>query len=203
MMQLTHQQMLVLLGAFALGDVDQHVDRADHASGLVVQRRRIGNERHARAVGTLGDGFHAAHRAVFLQRHCHRALVMRHRRAVGPEQLPRTAPFAGAEFGTIAPQFGGRIVEIGEPSLGVGRIDGGGQSIEQLAEPAFTLDQDRLRVQQRRTAARLYRRRSRRAPTWRAQARSQGSQPIYPFRPRIDAKPTIFRGLSHPTGPNP
>src|SRR5260370_26786543 len=41
----------------------QHVDGADQSAGFVVQRRRIGNERHARAIGPLGNRFHPAHGA--------------------------------------------------------------------------------------------------------------------------------------------
>ena len=48
--------------------------------------------------------------------------------------------------GPVAPQFGGGIVVIGDPAGGVGGVDGGGQGIEQFAEPAFALAQGRLRA---------------------------------------------------------
>src|ERR1035441_7488393 len=68
--------------------------------------------------------------------------------AVGQEQLPGAAPFAAPERGPVAPKFGGVVVVIGEPPGGVGRVDGGGQGIEQFAEPAFALAQRCSRAQQ-------------------------------------------------------
>ena len=90
-------------GALPLRHVDEHVDGADQRAGGVVERRRIRQERNAGAVGPLGDRVHAAHRALFLERDRHRALVMRQQPAVRPEQLPRAAPLALAELGPAAP----------------------------------------------------------------------------------------------------
>ena len=47
-------------------------------------------------------------------------------------------------IGPVAPKLGGRLVVIGDPAGGVGRIDRGGQRIEQFAEPAIALAQRRM-----------------------------------------------------------
>jgi hypothetical protein len=77
-----------LLGALLLTHVDQHVDGADEGAGGVVQGGGKRHERHAAAVRALGDGLAAAHRAPFFQGDRHGACIVRHRRAVGPEQPP-------------------------------------------------------------------------------------------------------------------
>jgi hypothetical protein len=63
MVELVDQRALARLRHFPLAHVDKHVDRADQLSFLVPERRRERDEGHARAVGPLGDGFVAAHRA--------------------------------------------------------------------------------------------------------------------------------------------
>ena len=47
----------------------------------------------------------------------------------------------------MAPEFGGGLVVIGDPSGGIGGVDGGGQGIEQFAEPAFAFAQRGLAAQ--------------------------------------------------------
>ena len=83
---------------FLRGDVHQHVDAADDVAVGVAQRRGIGLEPDANAVGTLGDGLGAADNAAFLQSDGHRTLVVRHGLAVGVIQLPRHTPPVGAQL---------------------------------------------------------------------------------------------------------
>ena len=97
MIELVEQHALMRFRLLALADVDQHVDGADDLAFGIAQRRRIGNERHAAAVRALGDGFGVADRTAFLERHRHRTLVVRQRRAVRPIKLPGHAPFVAAE----------------------------------------------------------------------------------------------------------
>ncbi len=129
------------LGPVSFGDVHQQVDGADQAAGRVPQRRRIGKEIDARAVGFFGDGLDPADGPALPKRLRHRALVMRHGPSVGPEQTPRPAPSIASELGAMAPQIGGGLVEEGDAAFGVGRIDGDRQGLEQLragGHDAFT-----------------------------------------------------------------
>ena len=146
-MQFADQQSLLLLGALAVGDVHEHVDRADQFARIVMNWCRVWNERHTRAIRPFGDRLHAAHNAVFFQRDGHGAFVVRQWRSVRPVEFPRSAPFAGAERRPMAPQSGGCVVVVGDAAGGIGRVDGGGQGIEQPAEAAFALTQRRLRSQ--------------------------------------------------------
>jgi hypothetical protein len=65
-----------LFRPLALRDIHQHVDGADKPPLGVVQGGWIRNEGDAGAVGPFRHGFATAHRAVFLQRNGHRALMM-------------------------------------------------------------------------------------------------------------------------------
>ena len=107
----------------------------------IAQRRRVGHERHARAVRPLGHRFDAAHRLPGLQGDRHRAFVVRQRRAVRPVQLPGAAPFALADLGMAAPQLGGRLVVEGDAPVGVGHVDGGGQRVGERAPPVLVVGQ--------------------------------------------------------------
>jgi hypothetical protein len=115
-----------------IGDVHEQVDAGDHAAGGVPQGGRIGQEAHPGAVRPFRDGLDPAHRPPFLERHRHRALVVRQGSAVRPEQPPRPAPLAAADLRTAAPQVGGGLVVVGDASLGVGHVDRYRQCVEQL-----------------------------------------------------------------------
>ena len=106
---------------------------------VVVQRRRIRDERNQGPVRPLGDRFHAADRPVLPERHRHRALVVRQRRPVGPVQLPRAAPLARPEDRTMAPQRGSGFVEIGDASGDIGGVDGCRERVQQATEPTLAL----------------------------------------------------------------
>ena len=129
---------LGLLGALLLGDVDEHVDSADHFSVGILDRRRIRHEVHARAVRPLGDRAHAAHRPPFAQRHRHRALIVRQGRAVGVIELPGDAPGIAPELRHAAREAHRLIVEAGDAAFGIGRVDRRGQRFQDgthAAEP--------------------------------------------------------------------
>ncbi|HYI82990.1 MAG TPA: hypothetical protein VEX11_07240 [Acetobacteraceae bacterium] len=119
------------LGRPAVGDVDQHVHGADQRSRRVAHRRRVGNERDARAVGTLRDRVHATHRPPFGDRHRHRARLVRHGRAVRTEEPPGPAPARIAKARPPAPEGCGGLVVGGEPALGIGGVDGDAQRLQQ------------------------------------------------------------------------
>ena len=57
---------------------------------------------------------------------------MRQRRAIGPIELPGAAELALADLGPASPERGRGLVVEGDAALGVGRIDGGRQGLEQL-----------------------------------------------------------------------
>ena len=77
-----------LLDCLALSDVDQHVDCADEPPGWVIERRGIWNERNERTVGPLRRRFDSPHRLAGPERLRHRALIVAHRPAVRPVELP-------------------------------------------------------------------------------------------------------------------
>src|SRR5262245_21004360 len=105
---------------------------------------RVGDEWYARAIRPFGGSLHAPHDTVFLQRDRHRALLVRQRRAVRPEQFPGAAPFAGAEKGTMSPERYRCLIVIGDPPDGIGGVDRSRQCIEQPSKPAFALAQSGL-----------------------------------------------------------
>ena len=132
--QLGQQQLLLRLGGFALADIDQHVDGADEFARLVAKRRRERQEWDHAAVGPFGQGLDAAHRPVFLQRDRHRALIVGQPFALERVQAPGHAPFILADFRLAAGQFDRRRVVIGDLAVAVGRVHGGRQGLQDLAE---------------------------------------------------------------------
>src|SRR6266446_6969463 len=56
-----------LLALFAGGKINQHVHCPDELARSIMERRRIGHERHTRSVGPLGYGLPAPDRPIFLQ----------------------------------------------------------------------------------------------------------------------------------------
>jgi len=130
------QQHHPLFGLLAGGDVHQHVDGADQFAGIVAQRRRIGHEADARAVRPFSDRFHVPDRAILLECNRHRTIFMGQRRAVRQEQLPGHAPHV-ADFRRPSGEFDAAAVEERDPSLRIGRVDGGGQRLQQVAELLF------------------------------------------------------------------
>src|SRR5262249_3392877 len=61
--------------------------------------------------------------------------------AVGPVEAPRSAPFALAELRPATPQLDSGLVVEGDTLGRVGRVDGRGQRLEQLAKAASALPQ--------------------------------------------------------------
>ena len=93
------------------------------APEFVPQRRRVGKKRNAGAVGALRDRFRSSDRAIFLQSHGHRALIMGHRLPIRPIEAPRAAPFVRAELRLLAPKLGRGVIEVGDAAVRVGRVD--------------------------------------------------------------------------------
>src|ERR1700730_3355396 len=103
-----------------------------------MERRRGGHEPHARSVGWLGDRLLTAHRPVFFQSLGHRALLVRHRPTVRPIQAPGNAPSIAAYLGGATRELYRGLIKKGDSAICVGRVDGRGQRVEQLAKiPAF------------------------------------------------------------------
>ncbi len=94
---------------------------------------------HTRPVGPLSDRSDTPDRPIFLERDRHWALVVRQRRAVRPKETPADAPTVAAQFRPTTRKLDGRLVEERNPPGGIGRIDGGGQCIEQFSEVAALL----------------------------------------------------------------
>ena len=140
-------------GTLPVGDVDQDVDRADQLPVIREQGRRVGGERHLAAVGPDRDRLAAANGSGLVEGDRHRALVVTHRRIVGPEQSERSAPQL-AERGLATPEFRGSDVEEGDPPVGVGRVDRHAEGIEEAPVSVGPLmDRSRCgRPRARRTA---------------------------------------------------
>ncbi|HEY3695946.1 MAG TPA: hypothetical protein VGL30_09885 [Phenylobacterium sp.] len=92
MVHFVGQQPLLFFRRLAVGDVHQHVHRADQPARVVEQRRGIGQEGHAGAVRPLRNRFHATHRPSFPQGDGHRAFAMRQWNAVDIVKPPGYAP---------------------------------------------------------------------------------------------------------------
>jgi len=92
-----------LLGAFALGDIDQHVHCTRHLAGRVTQRCWIGEERHAHTVRPFCHRLHALDLPPLFQGDRHRTFVVQQRRSVRPVHAPRTAPIIRTQFRLTAP----------------------------------------------------------------------------------------------------
>ena len=132
-----------LVDLFVGGDINQHIYRTDQAPRSIVQRRRIGPKGDTRSVGPLGDSLTTPDRTVFLQRPGHRALVMRHPPTIGPIETPRYAPLVAADFGPTTRELHCGLIEEGDPTGGVGRINRRRQRVEQIAKmptPVAELD---------------------------------------------------------------
>ena len=132
------EPLLLLLCLLAFADIDKHVDSAGQLSGRVEQRCRKGNERNTSTVGTFGYSFHATDRLLLLQRHRHRALVVRQRRAIRPVELPGTAELAFAEFRAAAPKCSRSLVVKGDASRRIRHVDRGRKCLDRF--PRQTVD---------------------------------------------------------------
>ena len=121
-----------LLGLVAIGDVHQHVHRADQSSRRIEQRRWIGNEGYTRAVRPFGDGLHPSDWAPLFQRQGHRAFVMRQRGAIGPIELPGAAEFACAELRPESPQLRRSLIVECNPPSRVGRVQRRRQGLQKF-----------------------------------------------------------------------
>ena len=148
-----HGQELVLaaiglhqrhFGQLALGDVDQHVDTADHPALGIVQRCRIGPDPDARAVRALVDDFDPVHGVAPLEHGRHRRLTLRQQAAVSEVGLPAHAPLVGADLRRAPGQLDGRRVEVRQHALHVGRVDGGRHRVDHLARAPLAVAQDVL-----------------------------------------------------------
>src|SRR5689334_18120513 len=133
-----------LSSAAALRDVDEDIDRADQCPVRIEDDRWIRDERRSRPVWSQGDRLVPTYGPRLVERDRHRALLVAHRPAVGPVELPRSTPFF-PELRSPTPQVRGRLVEERDVTLGVGRVDRDPDRVEELAiARAF----DRWRVEQ-------------------------------------------------------
>jgi hypothetical protein len=87
------------------------------------------------AITQLGNLLGASDRLAGLQRHGHGAIFMAERGAVGGAKPPAHAPFVAAENRAPAGKLDRGLIVVGDASIGVGRVDGGGQSVEQIEIP--------------------------------------------------------------------
>jgi hypothetical protein len=128
-----------VLRGFEAADIHQHIDRADQRPGRVAQRRRIGQERDTAAVRTLQHRLHPADCPVLLQGHGHRAAIVPQWHAVRGIETPGHAPLVFPEPRLAPGEFDGGAVVVGDPALGVGRVDRRRQRIENRVEEVFII----------------------------------------------------------------
>ena len=137
--QMLHEAREALFAAGAIGDVEQHVDGASDSAIGVEQRLRVGDDPAAGAVGALNNHFLAVDRPTFADDDGHGALIGGKSIAVGSESADRAAPRCLADFGRQAPEFdGGVVVELNSTECVAG-VDGGGQSLDEVAVAAFAV----------------------------------------------------------------
>jgi len=137
--ELAQEQSLLLLRRLPLGDVDQHVHRADQLAFGIVQRCRKWKDRHASAVGTLDDLLGSAHWLAGLDGERRGAFLVRDWLSVGPVKLAGDRPGIVADDRMPTAKLSGSLVAEGDAAVGVGRVDGCGESLEQIAVPSFAL----------------------------------------------------------------
>ena len=124
-----------VLRALPLGDIDEHVDRAEQHAKLVAKGCRVSEEENPCAIRPFGDRFGAVNWPALLKGHGHRAFVMRHRPAIGPIEAPGTAPFGLADLRAQTPKLCGSVIVEGDPAFGIGRVNRTGQCFEQVHVP--------------------------------------------------------------------
>ena len=129
------EPLRVLLGALAITDLHQHIDGTHERTRAIVEKGRIGNERRPCAIGPFRHHLHAPYRSFFLERQCHRALIVRHGTAVRPIEAPRSAPLFVMEVGMAAPEVDGRLVVVGDAPFGIRCVDRRGKRLEQIVRP--------------------------------------------------------------------
>ena len=135
-----------LLRLLAIADVDGHVDDADHRAGGIAQRRRIGNDRDARAVHALENGLAAVHAHTLPQRNLGRTIAQVRRRAVGVVEAGEVGPPVLAEPRASPPQIDGALIAVGDAAVRIRDIDRGGERPQQFAERPLAVLQPRLRL---------------------------------------------------------
>ena len=136
---LAREQRQALLRPLLLADVDQHVDCADTFAFGIQDWGRKCREVDARAVGPLGDRLLAAEDTLFPQRDGQGTSVVGQGLAISREQLPGDAPSVIAEDGDPSGKIDAGAVEIGDPAVAIGGVDGRGQILEDLAIADFPL----------------------------------------------------------------
>ena len=128
----------ILFGLFSLGNIDQHVDRANEFAFGIMQWRRVGDKGDARTIRPFGDSFHAPNRPILFEGHGHRTLVVGQRRPIRIVETPGDTPFVSRSR-RAACHVDRSLVEKRDLSLGVRRIDGGWKRLKQLSHVAFAL----------------------------------------------------------------
>ncbi len=139
MVQFVEQDPLLGLGLSALADIHQHIDRAGYLACAVAKWCRIWNEGNPSPIGAFRHGFGVTTGTPLLEGECHGALVIWKRRAVRIVKLPCDAPFIAPYRRSVARQFHGRLIEVGNLAFRVGRIDCCWRGLDQLLELPFAV----------------------------------------------------------------
>src|SRR5215467_9927308 len=112
------------LGTFVVAYIDEHVDGTGQSSSRIEQRCWVGDEGNPPAIRALSDRFHATDRSLLMQRHSHRAVIVRQLCAIWPVELPGPAELALADLGAVAPEHGRGLVVEGDVPFRVRHVDG-------------------------------------------------------------------------------
>jgi hypothetical protein len=130
-----------LLHARHFGDVDDHVDRADDAAGLVADRARVGEGADPTAVGTLDHDRMAEEVLPLVERAGHPGRLVGQRLAVVGIQAQRAAESLRGivQRGRAAPEPHCLAVVEGDQPFGIARVRRRGQRLEQPPEVALAV----------------------------------------------------------------
>jgi hypothetical protein len=100
-----------LVGAPLFCQVNQHINGAMEISVRMEQRRRIGQEFDARAIGPFSDSLDASYSAPLPHRNCHGALIVRKDTSRFGVELPCDAPPIPAEArGVPCKRYAGSVI---------------------------------------------------------------------------------------------
>src|ERR1700722_1973645 len=113
-----------LLGLFALGDVQQHVNAANNSPLAIFDGSRIWSKPSTGSVRPFCNGLGSLDNAAFLQGDGHRTFIMWHWPAIWVVKLPTDTPLIRSEFRRSAGKVDCCGIEVSQSPLRIRGIDG-------------------------------------------------------------------------------
>jgi hypothetical protein len=119
--------------------INEHINSAMKISVRIEQRRRVGQESYARAIGPFSDSLDASYSAPLPYRNCHGALIVRKDNSRLGVQLPCDAPPITSGAGNVSrkPYAGSVIVD--DQASSVRDVNGYGKGVQSLMKVVASL----------------------------------------------------------------